>query len=57
MLNLGKPVWDRSASSSSRPHKYARKSSARVARTARNDDRCATRETATQRITTCAKAN
>ena len=58
MVNLGKPLWDRSASSS-RSHKYAakspRKSSARATRTARNDDRCSTRETATQRITTCAR--
>jgi osmotically inducible lipoprotein OsmB len=59
-INLGKPLWDRSASSA-RPHKYASKSGgksrARAARTARNDERCSTRETATQRITTCAKAN
>ena len=54
MINLGQPVWNRSASSSARPHKYARKS---AARTARNDERCSTRETASQRITTCAKAN
>jgi osmotically inducible lipoprotein OsmB len=57
VINLGKPIWKQSASSG-RPHKYAakspRKSSARVART---DERCSTRETATQRITTCAKAN
>ena len=60
MVNLGKPIWNQSASSE-RPRRYAakspRKSSARVARTARNDERCSTRETATQRITTCAKAN
>lgn len=54
MINLGQPVWNRSASSSARQHKYARKS---AARTARNDERCSTRETASQRITTCAKAN
>ena len=54
MINLGQPVWNRSASSSARHHKYARKS---VARTARNDERCSTRETASQRITTCAKAD
>ena len=60
VINLGKPIWNQSASSG-RSHKYAskspRKSSARVARTARADERCSTRETATQRITTCAKAN
>jgi hypothetical protein len=61
MINLGKPVWNRSASSSSHSHKYASRSSGKtsgksVARTARNDERCSTRETASQRITTCAKA-
>ena len=59
MVNLGKPIWDKSASSSPRPHKYAakspRKSSSKAARTASNDARCTTRETATQRITTCAR--
>jgi predicted lipid-binding transport protein (Tim44 family) len=65
MINLGKPIWNRSASSSSHAHKYASRSSEKssgkasakpVARTARNDERCSTRETASQRITTCAKA-
>ena len=60
MVNLGKPIWDKSASSD-RPRRVAakspRKPAARVARTASNDARCSTRETATQRITTCAKAN
>lgn len=42
-LNLGKPVWHRSASSSHRSRHYARSD-------------CSTRETATQRITTCAKS-
>ncbi|HKU54883.1 MAG TPA: hypothetical protein VJP60_05930 [Rhizomicrobium sp.] len=54
MINLGQPMWNRSASSSARHHTYARKS---AARTARNDERCSTRETASQRITTCAKAD
>jgi osmotically inducible lipoprotein OsmB len=53
-INLGKPIWNRSASSSGRSHKYAHKS---AAHTAKNDDRCSTRETATQRITTCAKVD
>jgi osmotically inducible lipoprotein OsmB len=53
-INLGQPAWNRSASSS-RHHKYARRS--HVSRTARNDDRCSTRETRTQRITTCAKTD
>lgn len=61
MINLGKPIWDKSASSE-RPRKYAAKSprkstSKAPARTARAEERCSTRETATQRITTCAKAN
>ena len=61
MINLGKPLWDRSASSGQH-RKYAAKSSsksanrpARAARTASNDAHCSTRETATQRITTCAR--
>ena len=59
MVNLGKPIWDKSASSS-RPHKVATKSTTKSsrkssARTASNDSRCTTRETATQRITTCAR--
>jgi len=55
MINLGQPVWNRSASSA-RPHKYAARSSRKPAtRTARNEERCSTRETATQRITTCAR--
>lgn len=59
MVNLGQPIWNKSASSSARSHKYVAKSSrkAKAARTASNDSRCTTRETATQRITTCAKAN
>jgi len=47
-LNLGKPLWHQSASSSSHRKKHA-------SRVARSD--CSTRETATQRITTCAKAD
>jgi osmotically inducible lipoprotein OsmB len=53
-INLGEPAWNRSASSP-RHHRYARRS--HVSRTARNDDRCSVRETRTQRITTCAKAD
>jgi len=58
MINLGQPVWNRSASAG-RTHKYAakstRKSSSKATRTASNVERCSTRETATQRITTCAR--
>ncbi|HKB96438.1 MAG TPA: hypothetical protein VKB94_06275 [Rhizomicrobium sp.] len=53
VINLGQPVWNRSASSS-RHHRYASRS--RVTRSARNEG-CSTRETRTQRITTCAKAD
>ena len=52
-INLGKPIWNRSASSS-RHHKYA--SHSRTTRSARNEG-CSTRETSTQRITTCAKTD
>jgi len=61
VINLGKPLWNQSASSG-RTHKYAARSSAnkpsrksKAARTASNEQRCSTRETATQRITTCAR--
>ena len=64
VINLGKPIWNQSASPG-RSHKYAARSSANKsssksprkssARTASNEQRCSTRETATQRITTCAR--
>ena len=50
-INLGKPIWNRSASSS-RHHRYASHASAN--RSARNEG-CSTRETSSQRITTCPK--
>lgn len=43
-VNLGEPVWNHHAANSSRR---------RTRRTARNDEHCTTRETATARITTC----
>jgi osmotically inducible lipoprotein OsmB len=43
-VNLGEPVWNHHAANSSR-HRT----------TARNDEHCTTRETATARITTCPK--
>lgn len=51
VINLGPAPWNRSASSSS----YHRRHASRTAthRYAKSD--CSTRETATQRITTCAK--
>ena len=49
MINLGPAPWDRSASSSSSHRRHASSS-----RYAKSD--CSTRETSTQRITTCAKA-
>jgi len=54
VINLGEPIWNRSASSSSHHRKYASRSHA--TRSARNEG-CSTRETSTQRITTCAKAD
>ncbi len=51
VINLGPAAWNRSASSSSSHRRHASRASA--SRTARSD--CTTRETATQRITTCAK--
>ena len=45
-INLGEPVWNHHATNSS---------SRRTSRTARNDEHCTTRETATARITTCPK--
>jgi hypothetical protein len=50
VINLGPAPWNRSASSS-----YHRRHASRTAahRYAKSD--CSTRETATQRITTCAK--
>jgi hypothetical protein len=53
-INLGKPLWNRSASSTSRHHKYASRS--RATRSARNEG-CSTRVTQTQRITSCPKAD
>jgi hypothetical protein len=44
-VNLGDPPWHRMASTSHR----------RTNRVARNDEKCTTRETTTERITTCAK--
>jgi hypothetical protein len=51
VINLGPAAWNRSASSSSTHRRHASRPAAN--RTARSD--CTTRETATQRITTCAK--
>ena len=51
VVNLGPAPWNRSASSSSSHRRHASRPAAH--RTARSD--CTTRETATQRITTCAK--
>jgi len=45
-INLGQPAWNRSASSSHHPRRHS-------SRYARND--CSTRETATERVTTCRK--
>lgn len=50
-INLGPAPWNRSASSSSYHRRHA--SRATSSRYAKSD--CSTRETATQRITTCAK--
>ena len=52
VINLGPAPWNRSASSSSTHRRHASRSTAR--HYARSD--CSTRETPTQRITTCAKA-
>ncbi|HEX4636142.1 MAG TPA: hypothetical protein VH189_08170 [Rhizomicrobium sp.] len=51
-INLGPAPWNRSASSSSYHRRHASRSAAH--RYAKSD--CTTRETATQRVTTCAKA-
>lgn len=51
VVNLGPAPWNRSASSSSGHRRHA--SRAATHRYAKSD--CTTRETATQRITTCAK--
>jgi hypothetical protein len=51
VINLGPAPWNRSASASSH-RRHASRPAAH--RTARSD--CTTRETATQRITTCAKS-
>ncbi|HKD48223.1 MAG TPA: hypothetical protein VKB67_11110 [Rhizomicrobium sp.] len=47
-VNLGEPPWHRGASSAERRHHSAN-------RMARNEEKCTTRETSTERITTCAK--
>jgi osmotically inducible lipoprotein OsmB len=46
-VNLGEPPWHRVASTNNRRH---------TSRVARNEGKCTTRETATERVTTCAKA-
>jgi len=57
-INLGKPIWNRAASSSGHHRKYASRSHAsRQARKEARNENCSTRETSTQRITTCAKAD
>ena len=45
-VNLGEPLWRRSAS-------YRKRHDS--GRTARNDEHCITRETSTERVTTCTK--
>lgn len=45
-INLGEPIWRHTASY--HRHRYA-------SRTATNNDRCVSRETSTERITTCPK--
>ena len=45
-INLGEPIWRHSASY--HRHRYA-------SRTAANNDRCVSRETSTERVTTCPK--
>jgi hypothetical protein len=47
-IDLGKPLWHRSASN--HHHRYA-------SRHASNETGCSTKETRTQKITTCPKAD